>query len=55
VSTPVKPVGHVEASAQALVDDVVQWVRKHPAYTNLVETLGEEAIRALAGSAGINL
>jgi hypothetical protein len=45
----------VEATAEALVQDVLVWVRNHPAWTHLVETLGEEAIRTLAGSAGINL
>jgi hypothetical protein len=37
------------------VADVVNWVKGHPAYAHLVETLGAEAIRVLAGSAGINL
>ena len=58
MSTPPPPqpvIKHVEASADALVQDVIAWVRGHPAYAHLVETLGTEAIRLLAGSAGINL
>ena len=57
MSTPAQPpeVGHVKASADALVQAVVAWVRGHPAYAHLVETLGAEAIRVLAGSAGISL
>ena len=56
MSTPPAPViKHVEASADALVADVENWVRQHPAYAHLVETLGSEAIRVLAATAGINL
>lgn len=37
----------VEAAAQAVVDDVVATVRKHPEYANLVNTLTEQAVAAL--------
>jgi hypothetical protein len=56
VSTPAPPhVDHVEAAAQAVIADVVSWVRGHPAYGQIVEALGSQAIHVLAASAGIAL
>ena len=41
---------HVEAAAEALVKDVVDTVRKHPQYADLVNRLAEQAIAALTAS-----
>ena len=46
---------HVEAAAETVVQDVVTWVRGHPAYGHIVEQLGMQAIQAIAASAGIAL
>ena len=44
---------HVEAAADAVVADTVTYVRNHPQYAQLVQALGEQAIRALAAAAGL--
>lgn len=37
----------IKASADALVADVVDTVRKHPQYVNIVNSLVDQAIQAL--------
>jgi hypothetical protein len=37
----------VEAAAQAVVDDTVSYVKAHPQYQQVIQTLGEKAIAAL--------
>lgn len=44
---------HVEAAADAVVEDVVRQVKAHPAYGQIVGKLTEEALTALAASAGL--
>lgn len=55
MSTPAQPgpLKHVEAVADSVVADAVQWVRGHPAYGQIVQALGEQALRVLADAAGI--
>lgn len=55
MSTPGQPLNHVERTADAVVEDVVNWVRQHPSYQQLVEQLGLDAIKAVAASAGLAL
>ena len=44
---------HVEATADALVKDVVETVRKHPQYAQLVNKLVEDALGVLAAQIGV--
>jgi hypothetical protein len=39
--------------AEQVVADVVSYVRGHPAYGQIVESLGGQALRLLAAEAGI--
>ena len=57
MSTPAQPgpLKHVEAVAEVVVQDAVQWVRGHPAYAQVVEQLGLQALHAVAAAAGVTI
>ena len=55
MTTPPGGLQHVEKTADALVEDVVQWVKTHPAYQHLVEQLGLKALETIAAAAGVSL
>ena len=44
---------HVEATAETLVHDVVDTVRKDPRYAQLVNKLVEDALGVLAAQIGV--
>ena len=44
---------HVEAAADDVVADAVAYVRNHPQYGQIVQALGEQALRALLAAAGL--
>lgn len=50
-----EPVDHLDHVAAAIAADVVSYVRGHPQYAEMVKSLGDTALRALAAEAGIPL
>lgn len=44
---------HVEAAAEAVVEDVIRNVKAHPAYAQIVDKLTQDALTVLAQSAGL--
>jgi len=45
----------LEHVAQEIAQDVISYVRQHPAYGQMVTALGDAALRALAAEAGISI
>jgi len=45
----------IEGAAEDLVAKATEWVKAHPQYQNLIETLGTRALTALANEVGLSL
>jgi len=45
----------IEGVAEDLVSKATEWVKAHPQYPALVETLGTRALQALANEVGVSL